>query len=136
MARDARASALSVAQKQRGPRPAPACARLLTSGPRKSERQTEEAASTALNMAKLADDDSSGEMEDTYVIYVTRHIDQCYYCDLGLTEGSSLLGMAARQSSGVSCRRRQAMAGLTEHGMSYRRSPRCYPSKEKRREGS
>ena len=93
-------------------------------------------ASTARNTAKLTDGEDSGEMEDTYVIYVTRRVDQCYYCDLGLTGGSSSPVMAARQSSGVSCWRRQAMAGLTEHGMSYRRSPRCYPSKEKRREGS
>ena len=70
-------------------------------------------------------------MEDTYVIYVTKRVDQCDYCDLGLTGGSSSPGMAARQSSGVSCRRRQAMAGLTEHGMSYRRWPQCYPCKEK-----
>ena len=33
--------------------------------------------------------------------------------------------MAAQQSSGVSCRRRQPMAGSTEHGVSYLRSPRC-----------
>ena len=60
-----------------------------------SDSETGEAATTALTTAKLADGDSSGEMDDTYMIYVTRRIDQCDYCDLGLTEGSSSSGMAA-----------------------------------------
>ena len=42
--------------------------------------------------------------------------------------------MAARQSSDARCRQRQAMAALTELGMSFRGSLRCYPSTERRTE--
>ena len=50
----------------------------VSAGPACQWDKTGEAASTALNTAKLADSDSSGEMEDTYVIYVTRRVDQFY----------------------------------------------------------
>ena len=85
--------------------------------------------------AKFADGDSSGETKDTGVISVMRWFDRCYQLELRPSGGSLSPVVAARQSFGASCRRRQATAGSTEHGMSYRRSPRCYPSKEKRRGG-
>ena len=43
-----------------------------------SETKTGEAVSMARNTVKLADGEDSSEMEDTYVIYVTRRVDQCY----------------------------------------------------------
>ena len=33
---------------------------------------------TAPTTAKLADGEDSREMEDTYVVYVMRRVDQCY----------------------------------------------------------
>ena len=83
----------------------------------------------------LADGEDSGDTKATYMIYVMRWFDWCYQLELRPSGGSLSPVVAARQSFGASCRRRQATAGSTEHGMSYRRSPQCYPSKEKRRGG-
>ena len=85
--------------------------------------------------AELADGEDFGDTKATYMIYVMRWFDWCYQLELRPSGGSLSSVMAARQSSGASCRQRQATAGSTEHGMSYRRSPQCYPSKEKRRGG-
>ena len=73
----------------------------------------------------------SGNTTATYVLYVMRGTDLCKWQDLRPSGGGSSPVMAARQSSAVSCRRRQAMAGSTELGTSFRRALPCYPSKEK-----
>ena len=52
----------------------------------------------------LADGKDSGDTKDTYVITVMRGFDWCYQLELRPSGGSLSLVMAARQSSGVSCR--------------------------------
>ena len=86
--------------------------------PPDSDSKTGEAASTALHTAKFANGDSFGEMDSTGVITVMRWFYWCYRLELRPSGGSLSPVMAARQSSGASCRRRQAMAGSTEHGTS------------------
>ena len=84
----------------------------------------------------LADGEDFGDTKATYVLYVMRGTDWCKWQGLRPSGGGLSPVMATRQSFGTSCRRRQTMDGSTELGTSYRRSPQCYPSKEKRREGS
>ena len=83
-------------------------------------------------MVELADGGSSGKIDSTYTIYVTSRVEWCYRRDLRPSGGGTSTVMAARPSSGARCRRRQAMAASTEHGMSYRGSLQCYPGKERR----
>ena len=106
--------------------------RRLTEGTRATERETGEAAFDGAAVVLLADGEDSGDTEDPYVITVMRGFDWCYQLELRPSGGSLSPVMAARQSSGASYRRRQAMAGSTELCMSFRRSLPCYPSKEQR----
>ena len=52
----------------------------------------------------LADGEDSGDTTATYVLYVTRGTDLCKWQDLRPSGGGLSPVMAARQSSGVSCR--------------------------------
>ena len=79
---------------------------------------------TAWNTAKLADDEDFGEMEDTYVIYVTRRVDWCYRQDLELIGGGSSPMKVARRSSDARRRRRRAPNVPSEPGTSFMGSPR------------
>ena len=104
----------------------------LSVGPTSQRDETEEAAFDGAAVVLLADGEDSGDTKATYVLYVTRGTDWCKWQGLRPSRGGLSPVMAARQSSGASYRRRQAMAGSTELGTSFRRSLPCYPSKEQR----
>ena len=108
------------------------CGTWLSAEPTGQRDETGEAAFDGAAVVLLADGEDSGDTKATYVLYVTRGTDWRKWHDLRPSGGGSSLVMAARQSSDASYRRRQAMAGSTELGTSFRRSLPCYPSKEQR----
>ena len=107
------------------------CGTRVSVGPACHRHRTGETARDGAAMVELADGGSSGEIDSTYTIYVTSRVEWCYRRDLRPSGGGSSPVMAARQHSSARHRQQQAMTNLTELGMSYRGSLRCYPSKNR-----
>ena len=80
------------------------CGTRLSAGPTGQRDEIGEAHATAQHTAKFADGDSSGEMDSTGVITVMGWFYWCYRREIRPRGEDSSPMMAARQSSGVSCR--------------------------------